>query len=125
MLVVFAGGCRPDPSTARGTAERFLDAHFVAIDLHEAVGWTSGVARRKVEQEIELTRGVAIDESTRKPVVHYRLLEEHSDGADAVNYLYRGNITVDGSESFERRWLVTVRREAPGWRVTNWQELAE
>jgi hypothetical protein len=125
VLAAIVGGCRPDPSTSRGTAERFLDAHYVAIDLAEAAGWTSGIARRKVEQEIELTRGQAIDDTTRKPVVHYRLLEEHADGADAVNYLFRGSITVDGSDSFERRWLVTVRREEPGWRVTNWQELGE
>ena len=37
--------------------------------------------------------------------------------------LYRGSIAVDGADSFERRWLVTVRREPEGWRVTNYQEL--
>ena len=62
--------------------------------------------------------------STRKPRVHYTLLEEHPDGEQAVNYLYRGTITVEDADRFERRWLVTVRREEAGWRVTNYQELA-
>jgi hypothetical protein len=123
VLAVFTGGgCRPDPSTPRGTAERFLDAHYVAIDLREAIAFTSGIAKQKVEQEIALVSGVEIDENTRKPVVHYKLLEERPDGEHSVNFLYRGSIAVDGADGFERRWMVTVRREDAGWRVTNYQE---
>ncbi len=120
-----APGCRADPSTPRGTAERFLDAHYVAIDLPAARAVTGGLARHKVEQEIELTRGQEIDDTTRKPTVHYRLLEEHPDGEHSVNYVYLGSIAVEGADRFERRWLVTVRREPEGWRVTNYQEDAE
>jgi len=115
-------GCRPDPSTPRGTAERFLDAHFVHIDLPAALEFTAGLARHKVEDEIRLVAGQAMDETTRKPSVHYRLLEERPDGEQAVSFLYRGNIAVEDAESFERRWLVTVRRDEGGWRVTNYQE---
>ena len=121
-LVAGAAACRPDPSTARGAAEGFLDAHYVHIDLASALPFTSGLARQKVESEIALVRGVEIDESTRKPTVHYTLLEERPDGGDAVSFVYRGRILVDGADSFERRWLVTVRHEPEGWRVTNYQE---
>lgn len=122
MLVV---ACHPDPSTARGTAEGFLDAHYVHIDLPSALPLTSGLARHKVESEMELVKGVTIDDTTRKPTVHYTLLEEHPDGTDAVTYVYRGSIAVEGAESFERRWMVTVRREPEGWRVTNYQEFEQ
>jgi hypothetical protein len=122
MLVV---ACHPDPSTPRGTAEGFLDAHYVHIDLPAALPLTSGVARHKVESEIELVKGITIDDATRKPTVHYSLLEEHPDGSEAVSYVYRGSIAVEGAESFERRWLVTVRREPEGWRVTNYQEFEQ
>jgi hypothetical protein len=122
--VLVAAGCRPDPSTPRGTAERFLDAHYVRIDLPAALEVSAGLARHKVEDEIRLVQGQEIDDSTRKPTVHYRLLEEHPDGDHAVNYLYRADITVEDADRFERRWLVTVRREDAGWRVTNYQELA-
>lgn len=120
-----AQACGPDPSTARGTAERFLDAHYVHIDLPAALPFTSGVARQKVETEMELVRGVEIDETTRKPVVHYTLLEEQADGGQAVQLVYRGRVALDGGEAFERRWLVTVRREPDGWRVTNYQEFEQ
>jgi hypothetical protein len=118
-------GCRPDASTARGTAERFLDAHYVAIDLTAARALTSGLARHKVDAEVDLVQGQVIDETTRKPLVHYKLLEEHPQGNDAVNFLYLGSIVVADADGFERRWLVTVKREEPGWRVTNYQELPD
>ncbi len=126
LLFVLAGsGCGPDASTPQGTAERFLDAHYVHIDLKSALPFTSGVAQRKVEQELALVEGVTIDESTQKPTVHYTLLEEHPEGTDAKRYLYRGDIAVSGGESFQRRWLVTVRQQPEGWRVTNWEEMQE
>jgi hypothetical protein len=123
LLVLIAVACAPDPATPRGTAERFLDAHYVRIDLPGALEFTTGLARSKVEAEIRLVQGQAIDENTRKPSVHYRLLEEHPDGEQAVNYLYRGTIAVEDADRFERRWLVTVRYAEGGWRVTNYQEL--
>jgi hypothetical protein len=121
-LVAWAAACGPDPATPRGTAERFLDAHYVHIDLAAALPFTSGLARQKVESEMALVRGVAIDESTRKPTVHYTLLEEHPDGPETVSFVYRGRVLPEDADAIERRWLVTVRREADGWRVTNYQE---
>ena len=122
LLLVVA--CRPDASTPQGTAELFLDAHYVRIDLPEALPFTSGLAHSKVEDEMRLIEGQSIDASTRKPTVHYRLLETHPDGEHAVNFVYLGSITVEDADHFERRWMVTVRREAEGWRVTNYQEIS-
>jgi len=122
-FALLLASCRADPSTPRGAAELFLDAHYVRIDLPAALEFTTGLARHKVEDEIRLVAGQAIDDATRKPIVHYRLLEEHPDGQQMVNYVYRGRIAVDDADTFERRWLVTVRIAEGGWRVTNYQEL--
>jgi hypothetical protein len=125
VLAAIGVACRADPSTARGTAERFLDAHYVEIDLPSALPYTSGLARHKVEEEMALVKGVEIDDTTRKPIVRYTFLEEHPDDDGGTKFLYRGKILVDGADGFERRWLVTVRREEAGFRVTNYQELVE
>lgn len=125
VVAATSGGCRADPSTARGTAERFLDAHYVEINLPQALPYTSGLARKKVQDEMELVKGVHIDDTTYKPVVRYTFLEEHPDEGGGAKFLYRGRIVVDGGEGFDRRWLVTVRQETDGYRVTNYQELAE
>jgi hypothetical protein len=123
LALLLVSACRPDASTPQGTAERFLDAHYVRIDLAEALPFTSGRARHKFEDEMRLIDAQPIDAATRKPTVHYRLLETHPDGERAVNYLYLGSIAVEDADHFERRWMVTVRREGEGWRVTNYQEL--
>ena len=52
MLSALLSACRADPSTPRGTAERFLDAHYVRIDLPAALPYTTDLARHKVEEEI-------------------------------------------------------------------------
>jgi hypothetical protein len=124
LIVLALAACGPDPTTPRGVAESFLDAHYVRIDLRAAREFTTGVARQKVDGELALVEGQPIDETTRKPTVHYSLLEEHPDGEDAANYLYLGHITVEDADRFERRWLVTVRRVDGAWRVANFQELS-
>ncbi len=120
---LLAPACRPDASTARATAERFLDAHFVHIDLPAALEFTTGVARHKVEGELALVQGQPIDEATRKPSIYYTLLEERPESEHAVSYVYRGTITVEDADRFDRRWLLTVRFEDGGWHVTNYQEI--
>jgi hypothetical protein len=94
----------------------------VRIDLPAALEFTADLARHKVENEMRLVQGQTIDETTRKPSVHYRLLEEHPDGAEAVRYLYHGSIAIEDADRLERRWLVTVRLAGGSWRVTNYEE---
>jgi len=115
-------GCGPDPSSARGTAERFLDAHYVRIDLPASSQLASGVARQKVEDEIALTRGVEIDAATRQPRIHYRLEDQRDDGDGAMRFVYRLTIVPEGAERFHRQVLLTVRRTAAGWTVGNYEE---
>lgn len=125
LVVLLLAACGPDPSTPRGTAESFLDAHYVRIDLPAALPFTSGLAHQKVTKEIDLVKDVVIDETTRKPTIHYTFLEERPDGDSAYSFVYRGHIAVEGADAMERRWMLTVRQESEGWRVTNFQEFTE
>ena len=68
--------CGRDLRTAQGVAEEFVDQHYVFIDLPRAREYTVGLALQKLDEEIRLTAGQAIDLSTRKPKIHYRLLEK-------------------------------------------------
>jgi hypothetical protein len=122
---VLAAACRPDPASPRGAAERFLDAHYVAIDLDASVSLTTGLARAKVEHERALVAGVPADDTTRKPQVWYKLLEERGERTDAVQFLYEGTVSPEGVERFRQRWLLTVRRGADGWLVSNYEELRD
>ncbi len=125
LVVALALGfvaCRSDERTARGVAERFLDTHYVHIDLLASRPYTSGLARHKIDEEIRLTAGQSIDTGTRMPRVHYQLLDERLRDTDTVSFAYEASIHVDEGDSFQRTIQLTVRRGADGWTVSNYQE---
>ncbi|MBI1818400.1 MAG: hypothetical protein HYR72_25745 [Deltaproteobacteria bacterium] len=122
VMITALAGCRAGADTPQGTAERFVDAHYVNIDLAAARPFCVGPALAKVEEEQRLTSGQVIDETTRKPHVHYSLLEKKEEGADRVSFMFEGSIRVDDAGTFTRKWLVTTRKEADGWRVANFDE---
>ena len=122
-LLALTATCRAGSDTARGVAERFVDEHYVRIDLGAAKAYCVGVALQKIEEEERLVEGHLIDESTRQPRVTYSLEEERREGADRASYLFEGGIYVDGAEAFKRHWLVMTRRESDGrWKVSNFEE---
>lgn len=122
LALVLAAACRNDPASPRGVAERFLDAHYVDIDLGAAAGLVVGLAGRKLADERRLVEGQVIDESTRRPSVYYRLIEETADGDERSRFVYRATFALDGAGSFERRILLLLRREDGAWKVANFEE---
>jgi len=121
-LLVALVGCRGDgDTTPRGVAETFLDWHYVEIDLPKSREYTVGLARSKVDDQIRLTSGHAIDAGTRKPRVYYKLLEQR-EAKGRTAFLYRLTIRPEGTGEFSRKLLIRVRKEEPGWRVSNYME---
>ncbi len=118
MLTVAA--CTPENSP-RGVVERFIAAHYIAIDLKAAEPYCTGLALDKLHEEEKLTEGQKIDDTTRKPVIHYRLKAER-DGAGHVEYLFRATIDVPDGGSFEKNWMITARRQGDTWKVSNFSE---
>jgi len=114
--------CRPDAGTPQGVAERFLDAHYVEINLVAAKAYCTGLALHKVEEEIRLTQGQMIDETTRMPSVRYRLMEEKSRNEGRTSFLYEATIDVAGAGQFKKKWLLNLRRGEEGWKVLNYSE---
>ena len=121
VLLVLAGACGRDLSTAQGVVEEFVDQHYVHIDLTKAKTLAVSVALHKVNEEIRLTDGQKIDASTQKPRVHYVLLEKQQ-GAERASFLYEGTIQSDDGTSFTRKWLINARKEGDHWRVSNFTE---
>jgi hypothetical protein len=121
MLLVL-NACYRDPLSARRVAEKFLDAHYVVIDLPAAKTYCTGLALSRVEDEIRLTAGQPIDGSTRQPRVNYRLLEEKQRGEKNTAFLYTATFSVDGAGQFEKKILLTMRQGEEGWRVVNYSE---
>ena len=122
LLLVALAACRSDPASPRGVAERFLDAHYVSIDLAAAEALTVGVAEKKLGDERKLVEGQAIDEGTRQPHVYYRFVEERPAGAERAHLVYRATFAVDGADTFDRRILLVMQHGDTGWKIVNFEE---
>ena len=121
LSAMLVAGCGRDLHTAQGVAEEFVDHHYVNINLPKAKEYAVGLALEKINDELRLTAGQAIDASTRKPRVHYRLLEK-KEGEGRASFLYEGTIRAEDAPEFTRRWLITARKEGEQWRVSNFTE---
>ena len=113
-------GCQP-ANTPRAVVERFIEAHYIAINLKSSERWCTGLALQKLHKEEALTAGQAIDEETRKPIIHYKLKDQR-DGRDRVIYLFLATIDVPDGGSFDKKWMITARKEGETWKVSNYGE---
>ena len=121
LLAVLLGACGRDLRTAQGVAEEFVDQHYVQINLQKAKEYAVGLALEKINEELRLTAGQAIDASTRKPKINYRLVEK-KEGEGRASFLYEGTIRAEDAPDFTRRWLIVARKEGEQWRVSNFTE---
>lgn len=121
FLTGLLSACGRDLSTAQGVAQEFVDQHYVHINLQKAKEHSIGLALEKINEEIRLTSGQAIDASTRKPKVHYRLMEK-KEGGSRASFLYEGTIRAEDAPEFTRRWLIMARKEGDRWWVSNFTE---
>jgi len=121
LLASVLPACGRDLQTAQGIAEEFVDHHYVFIDLPRAREYAIGLALQKIDEEIRLTSGQAIDVATRKPKVHYRLLEK-KEGQNRASFLYEGTIQAEDAPEFKRRWMVFARKAEDHWRISNFDE---
>jgi len=112
--------CKP-ANTPRAVVDRFIEAHYLAIDLKSSERWCTGLALDKLHHEEALTAGQAIDDETRKPTIHYRLKQQR-DGTDRVMYLFVATIDVPDGGSFDKKWMITARKEGDIWKVSNFSE---
>jgi hypothetical protein len=93
----------------------------MAISLKGAEPLCTGLALSKLKQEELLTVGQTIDESTRKPLIHYKLKEERNT-PDRAMYLFIATIDVPDGGSFQKKWMITARKEGQAWKVSNYSE---
>jgi hypothetical protein len=112
--------CEPaDPR--RTVAEEFIDRLFVVIDQQAARELATGLAVDKLDEEIRLTEGQRIDDGTRKPHVAYDFIEGRgAEGGDTAAFVYRLRIQPDGTDAFEKRVVLTLRKVEGDWRVANY-----
>jgi hypothetical protein len=123
LVALLAGACSTgDP--ARTAAERFVDAYYVEIDLPRARDAAVGLARAKVDDEMQLLSGQEGVDAASRPSVHYRFLEGQPAAAERDHRGFLFELTISmGPDSSTRKTLVTVRQDGGQWRAANFQEM--
>ncbi len=121
LVLAAVVSCRAPDGTARGAVEEFLDAHYVNIDLQASRLLVSGLALRKIDDEIALVEGLEPVAQSAKPRIGYRLMQTR-EGDGEVTYLYELTIAPSGSEPFGKEVIVTARSEHGQWKVSNYSE---
>ena len=115
-------GCTPRNS-ARGVVDQFIQARYVAIDRQQMEALCTGLALDKIHEEIKLTEGQSIDQSTRKPIVHYSLQHQRDEpGRGAVTFLFKARIDVPDGGTFSKFWMITARKDGDAWKISNFTE---
>jgi len=122
VLIAALMACHADEQSAVGVSERFVDAHYVSINLTAAAPFCTGVALRKLQEEQRLTHGQPIDETTRKPTVRYRLIDKREEDGDHATFVFEGTVQVEDAGRFTRKWLITTSRTGGVWKVSNFEE---
>jgi hypothetical protein len=120
LLVLFIAGCTP-PNSARGVVDRFIEARYILIDQKQMQAVCTGLALDKIHEEMKLTEGQPIDQSTRKPVVHYSLEKTRGEG-DKMTFLFKARIDVPEGGTFKKFWMITAKKDGEVWRVSNYSE---
>jgi hypothetical protein len=117
-LTAFASCRSSDPRQA--VAERFIDELFIKIDQPAARELATGLAVSKLDEEIRLKQGQAIDESTRQPQIHYSFVHAADGSGDTSSLVYDLRVAPDGADAFTRRLVLTLRRDGGSWKVANY-----
>ena len=120
LIALLALGCAR-PNSARGVVDRFIEARYMAIDLKAAEPLCTSVALDKLHTEIALTTGQQIDASTRKPIIHYKLVAQRG-AEDHITFLFLATIDVPDGGSFKKNWMIAARKEGADWKISNFSE---
>jgi hypothetical protein len=120
VLMTVMTACTP-PNSARGVVDRFIEARYILIDNEQMQSVCTGLALDKIHEEMKLTEGQSIDQSTRKPVVHYTLQKTRVEG-EKTTFLFKARIDVPEGGTFNKFWMITAKKDGDTWKVSNYTE---
>lgn len=115
-LLLALGGCGRGPAEV---ADKFVDLYFVETDQARARGLASGLADKKLEDEVKLVTEIrrTTDPEAQKPTVFYHRRDLRVEG-DRANATY--DVTVQyGHDETAKNAMVSLERMAGEWRIAN------
>ncbi len=110
-------------SSPEDLANEFLFRYFIELNQRGALELSSGLARDKLEEEIELTQSIRmtpdLDLAKHKPFLDYKLVNTQRRGEDGMTLFYDISIESPGGSPSKREVVLTTSRIDGAWKVTN------
>jgi transposase len=121
-IVLAILGCSRSDS-AQGVADRFVQAYYVQIDQAQALEFTTGLARERLQQELQLVaslrRGSSLEQA--RPKVSYSLARTQSAGQQVL-VVYDLTITPPQVKPILKKILIITEQFGEQWKVINFAE---
>lgn len=108
-------------SGPEAAANRFMDLYYVAVDLPGARRVAEGLAAKKIDDQLALTRGLPTGEARRGREISYQLMEKKGEDNHQF-FLFDVLIKAKGEAPFTRKALIAVAKTGSDWRVTNFRD---
>lgn len=110
-------------NSAEDVTEEFLFRYFIELNQRGAKELSTGLAAKKLQEEIELTQNVRMqsdmDLSKHKPFLDYKLVNRN-DNDGSVTFYY--DVTIEssgGGQSYQRQVVLTAVEEEGKWMINN------
>lgn len=116
LLTACSGGEGPE-----AVARSFVEHYYIRPDLPKAKALAFGLARRKIEEEQELIRGVVREQGAADRDVSVVLHEARQIGENKIFFVYELGISVD-NRILKKRATIAIGKIKEGWVVTNFHE---
>ncbi len=119
FFLSFFQGCGSGGPEA--VADRFMEAYYAAADLGEALKLADGLAAKKIQDQLQLTRGQSGPQTSQGRRVSYNRIDRNTVEGKLF-YRYEVRIDIQGGGTFTRKSLLAMGQGPNGWRVTNFTE---
>ncbi|MFQ5825413.1 MAG: hypothetical protein ACE5JB_15335 [bacterium] len=110
-------------NSAEGVAEEFLYRYFIELNQKGALELSTGLAKDKLREEIELVQGIRsnpeLDLSQAKPFIDYKMVNSHRRSDKSIAFFYDVSIKSKGGEKNERQVVLNMVKIAGKWKVKN------
>ncbi len=125
-LLLFIFACS-DRNTSDGVAEDFVYNYYLHANQGMALRLSDGLAKEKLEEEIELLREVrnGSEESKVHPQIAYEKVGKKVKAENQVVFRYQLTIKNTSISNSVRNTVILTERVGGQWKVINFDEYAE
>jgi len=119
-ITAAAAGCTKATESQK-VADQFMDIYYVQISVKDALPLSSGLAKEKLNGQLQLMQGAGPEPAADKPRVTWGLIASKTEEkATEATYVYKVDAHVE--DVGKRLVYVKLRKEGGKWLVTQFME---